>query len=158
MRSAWSGQASAMTSRVPPRARKLAGQRGAPFRSAEVTTFWNSTRVASLQANLKRFADLGLLVQLAEAEVSLGAVIGGGAQSLTAGERREALANQRERYHDMLAVCLQITGCDVDFFGFTDEVYWLTGFPFPNTEPLLFDASYRPKAVFFGARDALLGY
>lgn len=111
-----------------------------------VTTFWSSASASALQQNLQRFADLGLLVQLAEAEASLGWAVG---------NRREELLKQRDTYHGMVTVCMAVPGCHMNFFGFTDRYYWPIFF---NRDPLMFDRDYRPKPAFFGVRDALLGY
>lgn len=112
-----------------------------------VTNSWDPARAASVQQNLQRFADLGLLVQIAEAEVSLG----------SGSSRKKSLAAQRETYHDMVRICLAVSGCSVNFFGFTDRYHWVPFF-YRNDDPLMFDVDYRPKAAFFGVRDALLGY
>ncbi len=113
-----------------------------------VTNSWDPARFDSMRQNLQRFADLGLLVQIAEAEVSLG----------NGGTRKDELVAQRRTYHDMVRLCLAVTGCSVNFFGFTDEYHWIPFFLFRNDDPLMFDAQYLPKPAFFGVRDALVGY
>jgi endo-1,4-beta-xylanase len=111
-----------------------------------VTSYWNPAAAAQVQQNLQRFADLGLLIQLAEAEASLGFAVG---------HRPTELLQQRDTYNGMVTVCLAVPGCHMNFFGFTDRHYWPIVF---NRDPLMFDVNYLPKPAFFGVRDALLGY
>ncbi len=111
-----------------------------------VTSNWNLASESLVRQNLQRFVDLGLIVQLAEAESSLGFAVG---------NRRQELLAQRETYHSMARVCLAIPECTINFFGFTDGYFWPI---FLNRDPLMFDANYAPKPAFFGVRDALVGY
>jgi endo-1,4-beta-xylanase len=97
------------------------------------------TSRAAFQANLQRFADLGLRVQVAEMDVA-------------GGDEPRLNAAQRVVYHDAVAACMAVAGCDVAIFGFTDKYIWV------GQRPLIFDLEYRPKAAFFGVRDALLGH
>jgi endo-1,4-beta-xylanase len=92
---------------------------------------------ASLQANLQRFADLGLRVQLSEVD-------------FRGGPKSEDHIAQRALYHDAIAACLAVPGCDVAIFGFTDNYIWI------GPDPMPFDLDYLPKAAFFGIRDALV--
>jgi hypothetical protein len=59
---------------------------------------------------------------------------------------------QRAVYHDAVAACMAVPGCDVSIFGFTDNYIWV------GAQPMIFDTEYLPKAAFFGVRDALAGY
>jgi endo-1,4-beta-xylanase len=57
----------------------------------------------------------------------------------------------------MVRACLAVPACDsVTFWGLNDEVSWLNWFLAPNLDPLLFDASLRPKPAYFAVRDVLL--
>src|SRR5262245_4187387 len=93
----------------------------------------------SLQANIQRFADLGLRVQLSEVDV------GGG-------DDPAANKLQRQKYHELMAACLAVPGCEMSIFGFTDAAIWVGNNPMP------FDSFYRPKAGFSRIRAALMGY
>ena len=105
---------------------------------------------SSVIQNLQRFADLGLLVHISEMDVE----IAGFHPSIPGG-----LARQREVYHDMVGACLAVARCDsVTFWGFTDKYTWVNDYLGIHDQPLLFDVAYRPKAAFFGVRDALLGF
>jgi endo-1,4-beta-xylanase len=94
---------------------------------------------ASLEANLQRFASLGLRVQVSEMDAP-------------GGSTQDANAAQRAVYHDAVAACMAVAGCDVAIFGFTDNYAWV------GMQPLIFDTQYLPKAAFFGVRDALAGH
>jgi endo-1,4-beta-xylanase len=102
----------------------------------------------TLRENLQRFTDLGLRVQLTEMDVPMFA-----GNTLAA-----RLKAQRGVYHDAVAACLAVSGCEaVTFWGFTDEHSWIDGFFGPDMYPLPFDTGYKPKPAYFGIRDALLG-
>jgi endo-1,4-beta-xylanase len=99
---------------------------------------------ASISANMRRLADLGLLVNISEMDVKINSVPG------TLSTRLEA---QRAAYHDVVRLCVMEARCDaVTFWGFTDAHTWLTG-----EQPLLFDAQYQPKPAYSGVLDALAG-
>ena len=95
-------------------------------------------------ANLRRFTDLGLSVNLSELDVTIA--------SLTS-IVPEKLATQRQVFHRAVAACRQVRGCRaITTWGFTDEHTWLA----PDT-PLEFDTLYRRKPAYYGIFDALVG-
>lgn len=99
---------------------------------------------ASIAANMRRLADLGLAVHISEMDVRIGSL--GGAQ-------QARLETQRAVYHDVVRVCLAEPRCEaVTFWGFTDAHSWITG-----DAPLLFDAAYQAKPAYTGVLDALRG-
>jgi endo-1,4-beta-xylanase len=105
---------------------------------------------SSVIQNLQRFADLGLRVHISEMDVQIG-----GAHPVIPG----GIARQRDIYHDMVAACLAVAGCDsATFWGFTDKYTWIKDYLGVYDQPLPFDVAYRPKPAFFGARDALVGF
>ncbi len=107
-----------------------------------------------VQANIQRFVALGLVVRITEMDMQ----IDGNPFPTEPGERASALALQRQYYRDLVEACVEIAGCvGVDFWGFTDKYTWVNDYLLLDDEPLPFDAGYRPKAAFFGVRDALLG-
>jgi len=111
--------------------------------------FFGAPLPETLQANLQRFEDLGLRVQLTEMDVLT---------DRFPGDLEARLEQQRSIYHDAVAACLAVSGCEaVTFWGFTDKHSWIDTFFGPNRYPLPFDADYRPKPAYFGVRDALLG-
>jgi endo-1,4-beta-xylanase len=99
---------------------------------------------ASIAANMRRLADLGLLVNISEMDVKINSV---------PGTLDTKLAAQRATYRDVVRLCVLEPRCDaVTFWGFTDAHTWLTG-----ESPLLYDTQYQPKPAFFGVLDALSG-
>src|SRR5205814_9855629 len=103
---------------------------------------------SSVSQNLQRFADLGLRVHISEMDVQ----IGGAHPAIPGG-----IVRQRDIYHDMVAACLAVAGCDsVTFWGFTDKYTWIKDYLGVYDQPLPFDVAYRPKPAFFGVRDALV--
>ncbi|HEY6547503.1 MAG TPA: endo-1,4-beta-xylanase [Vicinamibacteria bacterium] len=101
---------------------------------------------ADIAANLRRLADLGLLVNISEMDVRIKDV---------AGDRATRLQVQRREYQDIVAVCVNEPRCHaVTFWGFTDKYSWIDSFFGPD-DPLLFDEAYAAKPAFFGVQDAL---
>jgi endo-1,4-beta-xylanase len=101
---------------------------------------------ADIAANMRRLAELGLVVNISEMDIRIRNI---------AGDLRTRLEVQRREYHDILAVCVAEPRCDaVTFWGFTDRYSWIDGFFGPD-DPLLFDESYTAKPAFFGVQDAL---
>jgi GH35 family endo-1,4-beta-xylanase len=99
-----------------------------------------------IAANMRRLADLGLLVNISEMDVRIKDV---------AGDKAARLQVQRREYQDLVAVCLNEPFCHaVTFWGFTDKHSWIDGFFGPD-DPLLFDEAYAAKPAFFGVQDAL---
>lgn len=99
---------------------------------------------ASISANMRRLANLGLLVNISEMDVKINSV---------PGDSQARLIAQRSAYHDVVRVCVQEPRCHaVTFWGFTDAHTWLTG-----DQPLLYDAQYAPKPAYYGVLDALTG-
>ena len=104
----------------------------------------NRPSAASIAANMRRLAELGLIVHISEMDVRINNATG------TDQVRFEA---QRAAYREVVAVCVAEPRCEaVTFWGFTDAHTWLTG-----DRPLLFDALYQPKPAFYGVLDALAG-
>lgn len=96
-------------------------------------------------ANMARFAELGLEVQVTEMDV---ACIGR--------PTRKMLRRQARVYEEMLEAVL---GCDSAtafiVWGLTDAHSWIP-YTFPGKGwPLLFDEEYQPKPAYWAVRDAL---
>jgi endo-1,4-beta-xylanase len=102
---------------------------------------------ASVTANMRRLAALGLRVNISEMDVRIGDM--GGATDAN-------LAVQKSIYHSMVAACVAEPACHgVTFWGFTDAHSWIYNQYGPDA-PLLFDAQYAPKPAFYGVLDALM--
>lgn len=103
---------------------------------------------ADIARNIRRLAELGLLVNISEMDVRVARV---------SGDMTAKLEEQRRVYHDVIAVCVAEPRCHaVTFWGFTDRHSWIDSF-FGADDPLLFDDSYRAKPSYFGTLDALRG-
>ena len=103
---------------------------------------------ADVARNLRRLAELGLLVNVSEMDVRVAKVPGDAAAKLEA---------QRRAYHDLVAVCVAEPRCHaLTFWGFTDRHSWIDRFFGPD-DPLLFDEDYRTKPAYAGVMDALGG-
>jgi GH35 family endo-1,4-beta-xylanase len=103
---------------------------------------------ADIARNMRRLADLGLLVNISEMDVRVARLPGTPATRLD---------DQRRVYHDVVALCVAEPRCHaITFWGFTDRYSWIDGFFGPD-DPLLFDESYRAKPAYFGVMDALRG-
>lgn len=101
---------------------------------------------ADIATNMRRLAELGLLVNISEMDVRIKDV---------AGDQASRLAVQRREYQDIVALCVAEPACHaVTFWGFTDLYSWIDTFFGPD-DPLLFDEAYAAKPAFFGVQDAL---
>jgi endo-1,4-beta-xylanase len=99
-----------------------------------------------LRANIRRLAELGLVVAVSEMDVQV---------HMLPGDRPARLAAQQRVYRDVVGACVAEPGCHaVTFWGFTDAHSWLAG-PDGSEGPLLFDARLAPKPAYFGVLDAL---
>ncbi|MBE1474164.1 endo-1,4-beta-xylanase [Actinophytocola algeriensis] len=93
---------------------------------------WNSN-LSSYQANLQRFADLGVDVQITELDV-------GGSGS-----------GQANVYRQVTQACMAIARCNgITVWGVTDRYTWR-----PNDTPLLFDSNYQKKQAYQAVLDVL---
>ena len=102
---------------------------------------------ASVAANMRRLAALGLRVNISEMDVRIGDI--GGATPAN-------LDRQRAVYRSMVAVCVAEPACHaVTFWGFTDAHSWIHN-TFGPDAPLLFDREYAAKPAFFGVLDAVM--
>jgi endo-1,4-beta-xylanase len=99
---------------------------------------------ASIAANMRRLASLGLVVHISEMDVRINNV---------GGTEQARLEAQQRTFRDVVQVCMMEARCEaITFWGFTDAHTWLSG-----DRPLLFDARYEPKPAYYGVLDALLG-
>jgi len=98
-----------------------------------------------VQDTMQRIGGLGLKVAITEMDAPVG------------GDLPNRFEVQAQRMAGMVQACLSVPACDsVTFWGLTDEVSWLNWFLAPDLDPLLFDASLKPKPAYFAVLDALL--
>lgn len=104
----------------------------------------------SLAANMKRFTDVGLQVQITELDVSLPVDTGGLAV-------REDLLLQAEFYRAIVRTCLQNPRCTaIQTWGFTDKYSWIGSHSqHKRGEALLFDKNYFAKPSYNAVLDEL---
>lgn len=108
----------------------------------------NPPNAASVAANVRRLADLGLLVNISEMDVRI---------RDAPGALPMRLELQKAVYQSMVAVCVDERRCDaVTFWGFTDTYSWIDS-QFGPDDPLLFDEQYAAKPAFHGVLEALRG-
>ncbi len=106
--------------------------------------------VASISANIKRFAALGVQVHITEMDVALPVDANGN-------PRPEDLQRQADIYREIATACLSHPGCTaIQTWGFTDKYSWI-GSHSKQTEgaALLFDRNYRSKPAYLALRKAL---
>lgn len=102
---------------------------------------------ADLRANIRRFADLGLSVNLSEVDARTNDMPG------TQAERWLA---ERIAFQQIVGACAVEEGCEgVTFWGFTDNHSWINDDG--ADDPLLFDRDYMPKPAYEGAMDGFAG-
>ncbi|MEV4148759.1 endo-1,4-beta-xylanase [Amycolatopsis sp. NPDC049691] len=95
----------------------------------------SSSNLSSYQANLQRFADLGVDVQITELDV-------GGSGS-----------GQANVFRQVTQACLAVSRCTgITAWGVTDKYSWRSG-----DTPLLFDGNYGKKQAYTAVLDALNG-
>jgi endo-1,4-beta-xylanase len=114
------------------------------------------TDVASISANIRRFAALGVQVHITEMDVALPVDANGNA-------RPEDLQTQADIYGQIAGACVSLrryyAGCTaLQTWGFTDKYSWI-GSHSKHTQgaALLFDREYRPKLAYAALRKALAG-
>ena len=97
-----------------------------------------------VQANMERFAALGLSVHVTELDVSLAGI------DLP---EHQALELQAAIYVDVLEACLAVPECsNWTVFGLSDRYAWDE---LGDATPLLLDVNHQPKPAFFAISAAL---
>lgn len=97
-----------------------------------------------LRDTMDRLAALGVKVMITEVDVPV------------APQLPDRFTVQAERYRRVVETCLAVRACDtLNVWGVDDGHTWLDGLLGPNTDPLLFDRSYAPKAAYDAVRDQL---
>ena len=102
---------------------------------------------ASLEANLQRFADLGLDVAITELDVRM--PLAGEATS-------EQLAHQAEVYRRVVEACVAVEACtSITVWGSTDRYSWVRSFFPAEGAATLFEADLTPKPAWDAVAEAL---
>jgi endo-1,4-beta-xylanase len=104
-----------------------------------------SPTAADVAWNMRRLAELGLVVNISEMDVRTASQPG---DTATRSER------QKQVYKAIVGACVAEPRCDaVTLWGFTDRYSWIDK-QFGADDPLVFDESYRAKPAFFGMLEA----
>lgn len=106
--------------------------------------FDNPNKLASTAENMRRFAALGLEINITELDVRL------------SDGSPASLHSQASLYHAVTKLCVAQPACKVlQAWGFTDKHSWIPGF-FPNMDwGLPFDKDYKKKPAYYGMLGAL---
>ena len=106
--------------------------RGVPIDCVGFQSHLGTSMPGDYQANLQRFADLGVDVQITELDIQQG-------------------SNQANAYRQVTEACLAVSRCTgITVWGVRDSDSWRTG-----ANPLLFDASGNKKAAYTAVLNAL---
>lgn len=99
-----------------------------------------------LEANMRRYADIGLEVHITELDIRVGE---------HPGTQAERLAVQADIYIAVMEACLRVDNCSTySTWGIADAYNWIERRWGPD-EPLLFDDNFRPKPAAFGLANLL---
>ena len=108
-------------------------------------------------ATMRKFADLGVKIDITEFDVDL---------HNHPGTPEERLQFEANLYKEMLEACLESNVCEsFSTWGVSDATSWLTQpcsgsgcINEPDAAPLMFDHDYNPKPAYFAVRDVLLNF
>ena len=105
----------------------------------------NPPSEGSVSSNMRRLANLGLLVNISEMDVRI--------RDLP-GTMQNRLEVQGAVYRSLVGACVAEPRCHaVTFWGFTDAHTWINA-QFGADNPLPFDEQYAAKPAFYGVLDA----
>ncbi|WP_437913926.1 endo-1,4-beta-xylanase [Sorangium sp. So ce302] len=103
---------------------------------------------SNLRANIRRFADLGLKVNISELDART---------LLLPGTRDSRWQAQRVAFQQIVGACVAEPACEaVTFWGFTDKHSWINDDGDPD-DALLYDREYVAKPAYEGTLDGLRG-
>ncbi len=101
-----------------------------------------------LRANIRRFTELGLIVNISEVDART---------VLMPGDRASRWHTQRLAFQQITGACV-LEGCEaVTFWGFTDRYSWIHDDSPEPDDPLLFDQDYQAKPAYQGVLDGMSG-
>lgn len=102
---------------------------------------------SDLRANIRRFADLGLKVNISEIDART---------KLVPGDQAFRWHAQRIAFQQLVGACTVEPGCEaITFWGFSDNYSWIND-DGPE-DPLVYDRQYIPKPAYDGIMDGLAG-
>jgi len=131
----------------PERAKRARNELAVGFQSHVSTHRYPSED--DLRANIRRFADLGLSVNISELDVRT---------SWVPGDQEIRWQAQRVAYQQVVGACALEPGCEaVTFWGFTDQYTWINDDAEELDDPLLLDREYASKPAYDGVLAGLGG-
>ena len=117
---------------------------GIGFQCHVTLQFDSPETIASFAANLKRFADLGLQVQLTELDIRM------------SDATPASLAAQAKLYGEITRICAEQPRCTaIQTWGFTDKYSWVPRAFKGMGHALLWDEQYQKKPAFDAVMNAL---
>ncbi|MER5185083.1 endo-1,4-beta-xylanase [Streptomyces sp. NPDC002896] len=100
---------------------------------------------STLQANIQRFADLGVDVAITELDIRM-----------TVPATEAQLAQQKADYKAVTSACVAVSRCKgITVWGFTDSDSWIPDFFDGYGAATPYDESYQPKPAYYGIAEAL---
>ncbi len=114
-------------------------ERGIPIHGVGLQSHFilNSIHFSSIDQNMKRFAELGMLTNITELDIRMHSSLF---------DDQLALADQAENYKQLMEVCLENESCtSFMMWGFTDAFSWIPNFFDNYGSALIYDQSYEPK-------------
>jgi endo-1,4-beta-xylanase len=109
------------------------------------------TDLKTFEENLKRFGELGVIVEITELDVRVPVDASGVASDAQ-------LAAQAATYGRVVASCVKSPACKaIQTWGFTDKHSWIPAFFKGTGAALPFDQAYRPKPAYGAIQKALEG-
>lgn len=101
--------------------------------------------IGTFEANIKRFAEMGVDVAVTEMDVKI-----------KLPSNQATFEIQGKNYGDVVKSCLAVKGCvGVTFWGFTDKHSWIPHAAPGYGDALLWDKDYKPKPAAYAVEAAL---
>jgi len=108
----------------------------------------NAPSYRELVENFRRFAALGLRVNVSELDVRI---------SDLPWDHQTKLAIQRQVYHRVVSACTRVRACEaVTTWGISDQYSWIDS-TFGADDPLPWDEEYNRKPAYYGMVDGFMG-
>ena len=127
-------------------------ERGVPIDGIGLQSHVSTHRYPSaddLRANIRRFADLGLSVNISEADART---------VLMPGDRESRWHAQQLAFQQIVGVCATEPACEaITLWGFTDKFTWINDDSPEPDDPLVFDRDYVAKPAYEGVLAGLAG-
>jgi len=114
-------------------------ERGIPIHGVGLQSHFilNSMNFSSMDQNMKRFGELGMLTNITELDIRM---------HNSVFDDPQALADQAKNYKKLMELCLENESCtSFLMWGFTDAFSWIPNFFENYGNALIYDHNYQPK-------------